>query len=280
MMKPGIAAVAVVGIHGIVAGIALHSAAPQPSVELRVLTARAIATVLAEVGPQFERANNCKLTVVSDLSSGIARRIASGERADVVISASSSIDEWIAAGRIVADSRTELARSGIGVEVRQGSPKPDVSSVDAFKRALLAAKSIAYLKVGSGVHLDKVIQQLGIADAIRHKVTRPDTDIVSELVARGEIELGIVVITQIMTTEGVALAGPLPAEIQSHLTFTAGVAADSTAATAARRLIEFLASPAAATVMRKQGMESIELTKKREDDLFGNSVVGEEFRRR
>jgi molybdate transport system substrate-binding protein len=248
--------VAVVAVV-IVAAVALHPSASQPTVELRVLTARAIATVLAEVGSEFERTNGYKLTIVSDLPSGIARHLASGKPADVVVSGSSSIDDWIKQGRLLADTRTEIARSAIGVEVRAGARKPDVSSVDAFKRALLDAKSIAYLEVGSGVHIDKVVQQLGIADAIKAKVTRPDTDIVSELVARGDVELGIVVITQIMTTPGVVLAGPLPAELQSHVTFTAGVAANSTSKAVARGLIEFLRSPTATAVMRKQGMEPV-----------------------
>jgi molybdate transport system substrate-binding protein len=222
-----------------------------------VWTTRAIATVLAEVGAQFERTAGYRLDVSSDLSSGFARRLAAGEPVDVVISASSSIDEWITQGRIRAETRTDLARSGIGVEVREGAARPDVSSVEAFKRALLAAKSIAYLRVGSGIHIDKVIERLGIGEAVRAKVTRPESDIVSELVARGEVELGIVVITQILTTPGVAFVGPLPAEVQSHLTFTAGVSVNSSAAEGAKQLIKFLSGTAAKAVMRRQGMEPV-----------------------
>ena len=228
---------------------------PQSDADVRVWTARAIATVLAEIGPQFEQANGSKLNVISDLSSGFARRLAAHEPVDVIISASSSIDEWIKDGRIVANTRTDIARSGIGVGVREGAAKPDVSSAAAFKQALLDAKSIAYLQVGSGVHVHEVIERLGIADAIKPKVTRPESDIVSELVARGDVELGIVVITQILTTPGVAFAGPLPAAIQSHLTFTAGVSAHASAAEAATHLIRFLTGPAARAVMRRQGME-------------------------
>jgi molybdate transport system substrate-binding protein len=102
-------------------------------------------------------------------------------------------DEWIRDGRILAKTRTEIARSGIAVEVRSGSPKPNISTVDGFKRALLNAKSIAYLKVGSGVHLERVLEQLGISKSIQSKVIRSDSDIVSELVAKGEVELGMVI---------------------------------------------------------------------------------------
>jgi molybdate transport system substrate-binding protein len=141
------------------------------------------------------------------------------------------------------------------VEVRAGAPKPDISTVEAFRRALLDAKSIAYLRVGSGVYVDGLVERLGIADAIRPKVTRPETDIVSEMVARGEVELGIVVLTQIVTTPGVELVGPLPPEVQTYLTFTAGVGAASRVPDAARELIAFLTGPTAAPVIRKQGME-------------------------
>jgi molybdate transport system substrate-binding protein len=128
--------------------------------------------------------------------------------------------------------------------------------VQTFKKALLDARSIAYLKEGqSGVYLSGLIERLGIADAIRSKVTRPDTDIVSELVANGEVELGMVVITQILTTPGVELVGPLPPEIQSYITFTAGVSTRSGVPGAAKDLIRFLTGPSAIQVMRSQGME-------------------------
>lgn len=228
----------------------------QPRPEIRVWTARAIATVLAEIGPEFERTTGNRLHVTSDLASAFARRLAAGEPVDVLISGSASMDQWIKDGRILAETRTNIARSGIGVQVREGAAKPDIHSVEAFKQALLAAKSIAYLKIGSGIHMDKVIERLGIGEAIKAKVTRPDLDVVSEMVARGEVDLGIVVITQILTTPGVALVGPLPAELQSHVMFTAGISANSKAPPeAAKQLIKFLTGPAAEPVMRRQGME-------------------------
>jgi molybdate transport system substrate-binding protein len=224
--------------------------------ELKVFTTRSIATVLEKIGGEFERVSGRKLNITTDIAARMVRRVAADEPFDFLVAAPAQIDALIKAGRIIPETRTDLARSGIGVAVRAGASKPDVSSVDAFKRAMLAARSIAYLKEGqSGVYVAGVLERLGLADAIRSKLTLPETDIVSELVARGDIELGIVVITQILTTRGVALAGPLPAEIQSFITFTGGISAGSQSVDAAKALMAFLKTPAAVSVMRSQGME-------------------------
>ena len=225
--------------------------------EIRIWTARAIATVLAEIGPAFERETGHRLIVSSDLPPAFARRLDAGEPFDILISGSAPVDEWIRDGRIVAKTRTDIARSGIGVEVKTGARKPDISSVDAFKRALLEANSIAYLRVGSGLYLDGLLERLGIAGAIKSKVTRPESDIVSVLVAKGEIEIGMTVITQILTTPGVELVGPLPPEIQSYVTFAAGVSSKSRVPDAAAQLIRFLKGSRAMAVITSQGMEPL-----------------------
>jgi molybdate transport system substrate-binding protein len=222
---------------------------------IKVWTARAIATVLAEIGQEFERTTGHRLEVSSDLPNGFQRRMDAGEHADLLISASARIDDWIKTGKVVSTTRTEMARSHIGVAVRAGSPKPDISTVEKFKQALLDAKSIAYLRVGSGIYLTGLFDRLGVAKALEAKTTRPESDIVCELVAKGEIQLGLVVITQILTTPGVELAGPLPSEIQSFIVFTAGVTTNAKAPDAALQLVKFLKSPAALAVIRKQGME-------------------------
>jgi molybdate transport system substrate-binding protein len=223
--------------------------------EIKVWTARAIATMLAEIGPQFERMTGHNLNVYSGLPADFLRRANAGEPFDILISGSSPVDAWIKEGRIIAETRIDIVRSGIGVEVRAGAPKPDISSVEAFKRALLDAKSIAYLRVGSGIYLAGLLERLGIAEAIKSKVTRPESDVVSELVAKGDVELGMVVITQILTTPGVDLVGPLPPEIQSYVMFTAGVSANAKVPDAAKQLIKFLTGPTAISVIRAQGME-------------------------
>ena len=249
----------VLGVAAAVAVFALHAAtrsAGSQSGELRVFTTRSIATVLEKIGGEFERRSGRTLNVTTDVAARMVRRINAGEPFDLLVAAPSHIDQLIDAGKIIPQTRTDLARSGIGVAVRAGAPRPDISSVDAFKRALLAARSVAYLKEGqSGVYIAGVLDRLGIADAIRSKLRLPDTDIVSELVSRGEIELGIVVITQILTTPGVSLAGPLPSDIQSHITFTGGVSASSASVEAAKELMAALTSPSAVQVMKSQGME-------------------------
>ncbi|HVF28544.1 MAG TPA: molybdate ABC transporter substrate-binding protein [Pyrinomonadaceae bacterium] len=239
-------------------GLIVMTAQPvvTPPTPIKVLTTRAIATVLDETGADFEQTTGYKLNVTTDIAIRMVRRIRAGESFDVLVASPEQIGALIKEGKIIAETRTNIARSGIGVEVRAGSPKPDISSVEAFKRALLNAKSIAYLKEGqSGIYLAAIIERLGLTEALKSKIVRPDTDSVSELVAKGEVELGLVVITQILTTRGVELVGPLPPELQSHIVFAAGVSTDSRAPAAAKELIKFLTGPRAFAVMRSQGME-------------------------
>jgi molybdate transport system substrate-binding protein len=225
--------------------------------EIKIFTTRAIATVLDKVSPEFERTTGHRLHITTDIAIRLVQRIQAGESFDFLVASPGQIDELIKSGKIIPNTRTDLTRSGIGVEVRAGAPKPDISSVEAFKRTLLGAKSIAYLKEGqSGVYLASMLERLGIAETINSKVTRPEADLVSELVAKGDVELGMVVMTQIMTTPGVELVGPLPPEIQSYITFSAGVSAASREPEASRELIRFLRGPVALPVIKAQGMES------------------------
>jgi molybdate transport system substrate-binding protein len=190
--------------------VVISNAKAAAAEDLKVFAPRAIATVLQSVGAQFEQATGAKLVVVSDLGANLVKRINAGEPFDVFSGAPPQLSALVQNGKVIAETRTTLVRSGIAVEVRAGAPKPDISSVDAFKQMLLNAKSIGYLKEGaSGVYLSGLLDRLGIANAIKSKITRPDTDIVSEMVAKGEIEVGMVVMTQVLTTPGVQLVGPL-----------------------------------------------------------------------
>ena len=220
--------------------------------EIKVFTAKAIATVLEQVGPDFQRATGHRLNVVSGFGPDFVGRINAGESFDVVVSAPALVDGLIRSGKLDANSRTNLVRASTGVAVRAGVPKPDVRSVEAFKRALIEAKSIGYLRIAG---VPQLIERLGIANEIKSKVTIPDTDIVSELVAKGELQLGVVIVAQILTTPGVELAGPLPSEIQIFIPFVAALSANSAAPDGARALIGFLRSPGAAQVIRSQGMD-------------------------
>jgi molybdate transport system substrate-binding protein len=226
--------------------------------ELKVSTARLIATVLRLVGREFELETGHKLKVTEIYGPQFVGRIRDGEPfdADVVILQPRLIDELISDGKLVGTTRTNLVQTGIGVETRAGSPKPDISSVEAFKRALLNAKSIAYLKSGvESAYLDELLKELGIAEAVQSKLSRPETDSVSTLTANGEIELGISIITQIVTTPGVELVGPFPPELQRYYVFPGAVSTTSRAPDAAMALLKFLKAPAATRVIRAQGME-------------------------
>jgi molybdate transport system substrate-binding protein len=190
-----------------------------------------------------------QLNVSTGLSSEFVRRINAGETFDVIAAPPAALDGLINSRKVVADSKTNLAPSAA---VRAGAPKPDISSVEAVKCALLNAKSITYLP-----GLPQLIERLGLRDAIASKVTTPDTDISSEFVAKGEIELGIVAITQTFTAPGVELVGPLPPEIQFYTNFGGAVSATSKAPDASRDLLKFLKGPTSLRVIKAQGMEPI-----------------------
>jgi molybdate transport system substrate-binding protein len=224
--------------------------------DLKVFTTRAVATVLEKTRGEIERTTGRHLSVTTDVAIRLVRRVKAGEAFDLLVAAPGQIDELIAEDMIIRETRTDIAHSGIGIAVRRGATTPDVSSLAAFTRALMNARSIAYLREGqSGLYIANVLDRLGIADQLRPKLTLPDTDVVAQLVSQGDVELGIVVITQIVTTEGVSLAGPLPPEIQSYITFTGGISANSQARDAASELLRTLQAPAAISVMRSQGME-------------------------
>ena len=239
-------------ITALVAIFAAAAPVGADAAELKIFTSRAIATVLDQIGPEFERTSGHKLNVITGFSPVFVKQINAGEPFDVIVSPPSTMDGLVKSGKVIADSRMRLVRSGTGVGVRAGAPKPDIGSTEAFKRALLNAKSIGYLPTAG---VPELIARLGLADAIKSKVTVPSTDIVSELVAKGELELGIVVITQILTTPGVELVGPLPAEIQIYIPFDGAVSATSNAPDAARALLKFLTGPTAIPVIKAQGME-------------------------
>jgi molybdate transport system substrate-binding protein len=231
--------------------------------EIRVLTSGAFTAALRALTTEFERAT--KNTVVTtygasmgDAPDSIPRRLQRGEAVDVVILAGQPLDELIAQGQVAAGSRVDLVRSRIGMVVRAGAPRPDISSVDALTRTLLDAKSIAYSSSASGVYLSKeLFQRLGIADQIRGKSKRIDSGPVGAVVARGEAEIGFQQISELLPVPGVDYVGPLPPGAQRVTVFSAGVAARAKAPDAARALIAFLVSSAAAPAIRKSGLEPV-----------------------
>jgi molybdate transport system substrate-binding protein len=228
------------------------------SAELKIFGSRVTKMIMADLGPQFERASGVTPVVVTDVAAVMKRRIESGEPFDLAVLVNFQTDELIKAGKLVSETRTDVMKAGIGVAVKRGAPKPDIGTVEAFKHALLEAKSITYLKEGaSTLYLDRLFARLGIAEALRAKTVKPETESVSERVAQGEIELGLIVIPNILSVPGAELVGPLPPEVQSYIVFTAAVAAQSANQPAARELIRLLASPATAPLLKAKGMEPV-----------------------
>jgi molybdate transport system substrate-binding protein len=226
--------------------------------ELKIFGSRVTKMIMADLGPQFERASGLTPVVVTDVAAVMKRRIESGEPFDLAVLVNFQTDELIKAGKLVSETRTDVMKAGIGVAVKRGAPKPDIGTVEAFKHALLEAKSITYLKEGaSTLYLDRLLARLGIAEALRAKTVKPVTESVSERVAQGEIELGLIVIPNILSVPGAELVGPLPPEVQSYIVFTAAAAAQSANQPAARELIRLLASPATAPLLKAKGMEPV-----------------------
>lgn len=236
-------------------GLVVFSASPVFSAELKIFGSRVTKMIVEDIGPQFERATGHRLVVVTDVAAVMKRRIESGEPFDLAVLVNFQTDELIKTGKLVGDTRADLMRAGIGVAVRRGAPSPDISTVEAFKQTLLSAKSITYLKEGaSTIYLDRLFRRMGITEALREKTVKPETESVSEMVAAGDVELGIIVIPNILSVPGAQLVGPIPEEVQSYIVFTAAVAANSPTQQAARDLISFLRSPAAISAIKAKGM--------------------------
>jgi molybdate transport system substrate-binding protein len=233
-----------------------------PDSELKVLSSTAMKTVFEELSPQFEHAHGKRLRVSLGPSMQLEARIAGGEAADVAILTTSAAKDMVGRGRIVAGTLVDIARSSLGVAVQKGAPKPDISSVEAVKRALLAAKSIGVSKpVGaglSGAHMAKVFQDLGIAEAMAAKAkygTGGPGGLVGLLVERGEAEIGIQQLAELMAVPGIDIVGLLPAQLQSITPFTAGIATSASDAKAGQALIAFLITPDAKRVIKAKGLE-------------------------
>jgi molybdate transport system substrate-binding protein len=236
-------------------GLLTLAAYPVHGAEIKIFGSRVTKMIVEDIGPQFEQTTGHRLVVLTDVAAVMKRRIESGEPFDLAVLINFQTDALIKAGKLLADSRVDLMKAGIGVAVRRGAPIPDIGTVDAFKQTLLTAKSIAYLKEGaSTIYLDQLFTRLGIADQLREKTVKPDTESVSEKVATGEVELGLIVIPNILSVPGAQLVGPIPEQIQSYIVFTAAIAANSTNQEAARDFVAFLRSPAAISAIKAKGM--------------------------
>src|SRR6476620_3525059 len=227
--------------------------------EVKVLTAGAFKQVVLALVPDFEKQTGNKVVVDNDTAGGLQKRIESGEAFDVAIITPAIVDGLAASGKIVPNSRVNLATVSIGVVVKEGAPKPDIGTVEAFKNALLAAKSVAYIDPASGgwsgIYDDKLLERLGIADQVRPKAKLKKGGYVADLIVSGEAELGVHQISEIVPVKGAVLVGPLPKEIQNTTTYAAGLSAAAQNSEAAQALIKTFSGPAAATVLKSKGME-------------------------
>jgi molybdate transport system substrate-binding protein len=250
MTKQSIIGAAITLAVACVAGTVMATAG-----EIKVMSSVAIKEAYLELTPAFERASEHKVTTLWVPTVDMMTRLKGEETVDLVIMAAPSIDELTRAGKIVAGSRVDIAKSGVGIAVRAGAPHPDVSSADALKRALLAAKSIAYSTGPSGVYLMGLFQRMGIADEISPKIKQIKGEPVGAVIARGDAEIGFQQVSELLPVKGIDFLGPLPAEIQQITVFAAGRHVAAKDPEAVKAFVKFLTAPAAGAVFKKAGME-------------------------
>jgi molybdate transport system substrate-binding protein len=246
---------------GIAAAFWLASSAS--AAEVHVMISGGLTAAFNALVGEFERTSGHKVVTAYGPSMGtttnaIPMRLERGEPADVLIMVGYALGDLIKQGKVLADSRVDLVNSKIGVAVKAGAPKPDISSADAVKRALLAAKSVAYSDSASGVYISsEMFNKLGIADAMKDKARKIPATPVAEIVARGDAELGFQQISELKPVAGIDIVGPLPDELQKVTVFSAGIASVSKEPEAGKALIRFLASAAAKDTIIKSGLEPI-----------------------
>jgi molybdate transport system substrate-binding protein len=228
--------------------------------DIKVLTAGALKSLVVAESPEFERQTGNRLVIESDTAGGLARRVLGGEAFDLVIVTQEGIDALAQKGKVDAGSALPLARIGIGVAVREGAPRPDIRSVDAFKRALLGARAVAYIDPAaggsSGIYLSTLFERMNIADQVRRKAVLVPGGLVAQKLVDGQADIALQQISELFGVPGVAVLGPIPEEIQHFTTYVAAVGAASADKAAARALIEQLRSEPARRLAAERGMKA------------------------
>lgn len=223
---------------------------------MKVMCSNSMHGVMDQLVPEFERASGNKVEITYDPAKRMMARIRGGESADVAIIGAGAMEELAKDGLIAADTRVELARSSVGMAVAAGAARPDIGTVDAFKAALLKAGSVAYTIDGaSGMHFAELIGRLGIADAVKAKARRQPGGLVGELVARGEAEVAIQQVSELMAVPGIQLVGPIPRELQKITVVSGGVFRSAGSPDVGHALLAFLTAPPARAAMRAKGLE-------------------------
>lgn len=223
---------------------------------MKVLCTNGVKSIMLDLVPVFERGSATKVVITWGSANGLLKELETGAGGDLAILTAEAIEDLIKRGKVVAGSRVDLARSGIGVAVRKGAPKPDIGSPDALRRALLAAKSVAHSKTGmSGIYFPTVLARLGIADEMKPKIVTPEPGTpVGEVVAKGGAEIGVQQISELLPVAGIEIVGPLPAALQRITIFSAGVLTAAKEPEAARALVQFVAT-ASRPLLKDKGLE-------------------------
>ncbi len=242
---------AVIGIAALMTTASIRAA------EIKVIASNGVKEALHELAPAFERETGHKLIISFGLATALKRQIEAGEAFDLAILPSAVIDDLAKQGRVDAGARAPIARSGVGIGIKKGAPRPDVGTPEALKRTLLSAKSITWAKEGqSGIYFAGMLERIGIAEQMKPKIVPAASGVeVGKLVAGGQAQLGVILVNELMAAPGVEVLGPLPAELQNYTVFHAGVGVGSKDSSAAKALIEFLTTPAAGAVFRAKGQE-------------------------
>ena len=229
------------------------------AVEIKVLSAGAVRSIVTDLAEAFRKDTGHTVTLTFGTVGVVRQKLTAGEPADVVIMTDVAIVQMAEQGLVVAGTRTDIARTGMGVGVREGAPRPDISTPEAFKQAVLAAKSLTYVDPAqgatSGIHFASVLQRLGIADAVKTKTRLVPGGYPAELVAKGEAEMVVHQISEIIPVKGVTLVGPLPKDLQKLTVYSAGLPAKSASPEAARAFIAFLARPAFKAKFAEAGLD-------------------------
>ena len=225
--------------------------------EIKVLASNGVREAMNELAPAFERATGNKLVIGYGLAAALKRQIEAGEAFDLAILPAAGLNDLARQGKVDAPARASIARSGVGIGIKKGARRPDIRTPQALKRTLLSADSITWAKEGqSGIYFAGLLERIGIAEQMKPKIVPAASGVeVGKLVASGKVQLGVILVNELMAAPGVEVLGPLPAELQNYTVFHAGVGVGSKDSSAAKALIKFLTTPSAGAVFKAKGQE-------------------------
>ena len=240
-------------IAGVLFGLSVGSMSH--AAEITIFTSMGSLSGVTDLAAAYEKASGHKVVVAARIGPALPKALAGNEPGDILANFTNTFDALIKQGKVAPGSVVEFARAGVGVAIRKGAPKPDITTVDAYKQTMLKAKSIGYSKSGSGLIAERGLQRLGIFDQVKDKVRYLEGTPVAVFVAKGEVELGMQQSNAIVPVAGAEYAGPLPGDLQEYLYFSVGLLNIATQPEAARAFMQFMASPEAAVHLRKSAME-------------------------